>query len=337
MTRELTPRAKLFHMITGSWVTQSIYAAARLGLADLIGDTPKTAAELAREADAAADPVYRLLRALTGLGLFDQDEQGRFSLTEMGALLRSDRPDTAHAMILTSGEFFYQAWGNFLHSVKTGECAFDKTFGQDLFSYLSENPQHGGDFDQCMATVHGAESEGVVASYDFSPYKTVADVGGGKGSLLARVLLDNEHLQGMLVDIPPVIPRAEEYLGQTRIRDRVRLIEGNFFASVPEGADLYMLRHVIHDWDGEEANTILGHCRKAMHADARLLLIECVVPEGNDFNFGKLLDLNMLVVSGGKERTEREFADLLAENRMRLNRVIHTRVPRVSIIEAVPV
>ena len=333
---QLPPRAQLLKMLTASWISQATYAAAKLGLVDLMARSAQSPGQLAEATGADANVLYRLLRALASVGLFAEDETGRFAPTPLGDCLRSDRPDSVQPLAIMMGEELYQAWGGFLHSVQTGRPAFDHVFEMSFFEYLQKTPHAGALFDACMATIHGAESEAVVAAYDFAPCRTVVDVGGGAGSLLTAILQAHPDLEGVLFDLPEVIQRAQKDMEEAGLRQRCKLVPGSFFASLPSGGDTYLLRHIIHDWDDEEAGRILENCRKVMPDAARLLIVESVIPPGNEPFVGKILDLNMLVLSGGQERTLAQFEDLLQKAGFKLSKVLPTSVMRLSIIEAAP-
>jgi hypothetical protein len=334
-TPQPTPRVQLLRMMTASWLSQAIYAAAKLELADRLAGGPQHPDELAQAADADPKAVYRLLRALAGFGIFVEDEAGRFSLTPMGELLGSDRPDSVRSLAVMMGEELYQAWGSLLYSVRTGQPAFEQVFGKTLFDYLKSTPESGATFDACMGTIHGAESDSVVAAYDFDSCRTVVDVGGGVGSLLQAVLRSCPDVRGVLFDLPEVIERAQESVTTAGLDGRCELVSGSFFDSVPAGGDIYLLRHVIHDWDDEKAANVLRNCRQAMPDHGRLLVVETIIPPGNEPGVGKVLDLNMLVVVGGQERTRAEFESLFASAGLHLKQIIPTSVPRLSILEAV--
>jgi hypothetical protein len=233
---------------------------------------------------------------------------------------------------IAMGEEHYRAWGDLLYSVQTGRTAFEHVFGQPIFSYLAANPRAAALFDETMTAVHGAETAAMLEVYNFTPIGTLVDVGGGNGTTLAAVLARDALLHGILFDRPDVIDRARERLKAAGMEHRCLLVGGDFFKSVSVGGDAYLLRHILHDWYDEQCLTILGNIRKAMLPRAKLLVVESVIPPGNEPFFGKLLDVNMLVMPGGMERTEAEYRQLFAAAGFQLSRIIPTRM-EVSVIE----
>jgi hypothetical protein len=323
-------------LATGFWISQCLHAAAALGIADLLRDGPQTPQNLARTTSTHTHSLHRLLRGLASVGVFVEDEQGRFGLTELAQLLRSDVPGSMRSAALMIGDEHYRAWGDLLHSLRTGKPAFDHVYGQPVFDYLSAHPEQARIFDEAMVGVHGAETAAMLDAYDFSGFGTVIDVGGGNGSVITAVLQRHTKVRGILSDLPHVVERAAANLQVAGVKDRCQTVGGSFFESVPPGGDAYLMRHIIHDWNDEQSLTILRNCRQVMGAGSKLLVVEGVVPVGNEPSFTKLLDLNMLVIPGGMERTEREYRELYATAGFRLERIVPTRM-EVSVIEGVPV
>ncbi len=331
---ELSPPDLMNRLITGYWTTQMVYVAAKLGLADLLATGPRTAEDLAQATSTNAAALYRLLRALASVGVFAEDDSRRFALTPTAACLRSEQPGSQRALAIMSGEEHYLAWGQLLYSVQTGQIGFDKLFGMPVFDFLSQNLEQAKVFDAAMVGVHGRETSAMTDVYDFSAFGTLADVGGGNGSLLTTVLQKHPALRGMLYDLPGVTERAKVSLQAAGVADRCQVIGGSFFESVPSGADAYLMRHILHDWDDEKATTILRNIHRAMKPDGRLLVIEGVIAPGNEPSFGKLLDLTMLVIPGGKERTEAEFRELFRAGGFELSQIVPTAA-EVCVIEGV--
>jgi hypothetical protein len=329
------PQAVIQGMLTGYRLSQCLYVAARLGLADLLKDGPRSPADLATASATHAPSLYRLLRGLASVGVFAEDERGNFTLTPLAECLRSDVPGSQHARALMNGDEHYRAWGELLYSVRTGKPAFDRLFHKPIFDYLPDHPEAARTFDAAMTGAHGSETAAMLDAYDFSPFGTLVDVGGGNGSLLAEVLRRHPKLKGVLFDRADVVERARPRLAEEGLAQRCQVVAGNFFETVPPGGDAYLLRHIIHDWDDERSLSILRNCRQAMAPGAKLLVVEGVVPPGNGPSFTKLLDLTMLVIPGGKERTEAEYRDLYQRAGLRLTRVVPTR-SEVSVIEGVP-
>jgi hypothetical protein len=328
--------ASLMSLISGYWISQSIYVAAKLGLADLVKDKPQTADALATATDTHADALYRLLRALASVGVFREDDQQRFDLTPSAKGLLSDGENSQRALAIMIGEEHYASWGELLYSIRTGQSAFEKVYGAPVFDWLGWHPEKAALFDAAMVGVHGRETGAMATAYDFSSIRVLADIGGGNGSLLRGVLPKYPNLRGMLCDLPGVIERAVPLIAEADLSERMRTVPTDFFVEVPRGADAYLMRHIIHDWDDEKALEILRNVRRVIPADGRLLVVEGVVPAGNAPSFTKQLDLNMLVIPGGKERTEREYRALYDAAGFKLSSITPTPA-EVSVIEGRPV
>jgi hypothetical protein len=329
---EVSTHQQLDQMITGYWISQAIYAAAKFGIADHLQDGPKTVGELAGATATNPDALYRLLRALASVGIFAEGESRRFSLTPLAEPLRSDIAGSKRALALMSGDEQFRAWAEIDYSLRTGKVAFDKAFGKPFFDYLGGHPDKARIFDAAMVGVHGRESTAILHAYDFSVFGVVADIGGGNGSQLTEILKKHNGMKGILFDLPQVIERAKERIHAAGLLDRCKLVAGSFFDAVPEGADAYILRHIIHDWDEEKCLTILRNCRRAMPPASKLLVIESVIPPGNEPFHGKFLDLQMLLIPGGKERTEDEYRTLFERAGFELTRIVPTGT-EVSIVE----
>lgn len=320
-------------MIVGYWISQAIYAAAKFNIADHLKDGPKSVDELAEATATNPDALYRLLRALASRGIFAEGEPRQFSLTPLAEPLQSDVPDSKRALALMSGDEQFRAWAEIEYSIQTGKIAFDKVFGKPIFDYLGENPDKARIFDAAMVGIHGRESDAILDAYDFSGINVVADIGGGNGSQIAGILQRHTEMKGILFDLPHVIERAKHQIESAGVSDRCELVSGSFFESVPTGADAYMMRHIIHDWDDEKSLTILRNCHQAMSADGKLLVVESVIPPGNEPFGGKFLDLVMLLIPGGKERTEDEYRELFDTAGFDLSQVFPTG-SEVSVVEA---
>ena len=328
-------QAALQQMTNGYWVTQIIYVAARFGIADLLKDGPRTISELARSTRTHAPTLYRVMRALSGLGVFRENDDGTFEATTLGRCLVSGSPGALRARAIMNGEEWYRAWGGLLESLRTGETAFDHVFGMPFFEYLSANAGSAAIFNEAMASATELAARAVAEVYDLSGAGTIVDVGGGTGAFLAGILMANPQARGILFDRPDVVADASGILTGAGVASRCAVIAGDFLEAVPSGGGAYILSWIIHDWDDDRAVTILKNCRRAMADDARLLILEQVVPHGNEPSLSKLYDLHMLVLYRGRERREDEYRALLAAANLHLARVIPTRVPR-SVIEALP-
>jgi len=326
----------MMQMIMGYWVSQSIYAAAKLGIADHLASSERSYQELAVATDTNEQALYRLLRALASVGIFAETQVGKFAMTPLSAFLQSDTPSSLRDVSIMMGDReHYSSWGNILHAVKTGDSGFEQLFGMNVFEYYAQNPEPADIFDRAMTSFSNIEIAAVVSGYDFSSIRTLVDVAGGHGSLLTSILKANPHVSGILFDVPEVIERAKAQIATSEVSDRCQLMSGNFFESVPGGADAYVLKHIIHDWDDERASAILRQCHRAMADNGRVLVVEQVIPPGNNPFVGKLLDVNMLVMCpGGKERTSEEFRALFAESGFNMTRIVPTQ-GIVSVIEGV--
>jgi hypothetical protein len=328
------PEVQLSEMLFAQFVTRLIYLTATLKLPDYLADGPKTAEQLAPLTATHAPSLYRVLRTLCTLGLFTEDAAHRFSAQPLGAALKSGTPSHATALTL-GGELVSRSLEHFLDSIQTGKPAFQKAFGGSLFDYFAGHPADASLFNQTMVGLHGMEPAAVAAAYDFAVFQTIADVGGSTGNMLTTILGRHEGPQGILFDMPHVVRDAPDLIQKRGLTDRIRIESGNFFESVPAGADAYIFSHIIHDWNEEQCLTILGNCRRAINQDGRLLLVEMVLPSGDTPHPGKMFDMMMLLVTGGRERTAAEYTALLAKAHFQLTQVVPTASP-VSIVEAVP-
>jgi hypothetical protein len=330
------PHLEIVAMASAIWKARAVYAMARLGLADLIANGRHSATELAAATGTDAGALSRLLRALASCGLMRETEPQGFALTTLGATLKADAPGAARATVLTlAGDWQWKAWENFLHSVKTGESGLHRAFGQDLFGYLTANPEDGVHFNAAMVGLHGDDGPALAAAYDFTPIKNLADLGGGTGAVLTAVLHANPHLHGALVELPATLPQARRLIEARGLARRCDVIAGDFFASVPGGFDAYILGHVLHDWTDAQALPILNNCRRALPAHGRLLIVESVLPPGDTPHPGKLMDLLMLAVTGGVERTVAEFSKLLRAGGLEVTGITPISESQ-SVIEAIP-
>jgi ubiquinone/menaquinone biosynthesis C-methylase UbiE len=337
-TQELPPPMALFRLATGFYVSSALYVAAKLGISDLMADGPKDSGELAKAAGAHAGALHRVMRLLVSAGVFTENEGGKFALTPIGACLQSGVPGSMRSGILLFGGLTQKAWGELLYSVETGKMAFTQAYGKDSFAYMEEHPELAAMFDEAMATFTRQIVAAVVATYDFSGFGTIMDVGGGNGELLAGILKANPGLRGVLFDQPHVIERARKKIGGLGLRDRCSLASGDFFKELPAGCDAYVFKSVIHDWNDEQAAAILRNCHRAMEPGAKVLLVEGVYPvriDQSETSRGVTgNDVNMLVCTGGRERSEREFQALFEAAGLRFLGIVPTQ-SRVSVVEGV--
>jgi hypothetical protein len=336
--KDVGPQNAVRQLVMGFRGTHLLYLMAELGIADLLTDGPLRSAELAARLGANPDALHRVLRALTQLGMLDQEPDGRFTLTPSGDTLRSDRPDSLRPVARFWGhEMLQRAWGNLRHTVLTGQTAFDHAFGMSAFAYLEANPGAAAVYHAGMSRTRAMSSPAVVAAYDFSSCNTIIDVGGGNGSLLAEILRAFPEPQGVICDSPNARAEADEMLAASGLTARARFEACDFFSAIPVGGDCYLLRQIIHDWDDTLAAAILKTCRQAISPNARLLLIEYLLPDAGDPGLEEIMvDVTMLARVGGRERTEAEYRELLDPAGFRLERVIPTAT-RHQILECIPV
>lgn len=330
------PHAQLIEMGNAFMVSRIVFAAAKLGLADHLADAPKSSAEIAGKLGVNAGFLHRLMRTLAGLGILTEKDDKRFALTDLGAAMKTGAPGSARSTILSFGNWGANSFQEIMHSLETGGTGMQKAFGERLFDYLAKRPEAASQFSETMVGFHGAEPPAVAKAYDFSQFGTIVDVGGATGNMLADILTLHEGPRGVLYDRPFVVEEATALLQRRGVADRVTIESGDFFTSAPAGGDAYILSHIIHDWNEEECLTILGHIRKGMKPTSKLLIVEMVLPHGDVMHPGKMLDMVMMVVVGGQERTAEEYAALLAKANLKMTSVTPTD-SAVSIVEAVPV
>jgi len=334
--QEPPPQLAMLQIISGFWISRAVFVIAKLGIPDLLNSGPKTADELAKSTNMHAPSLFRVLRALVSVGVLQNDSEDRFSNTPLSETLITDAPGSLRWFTISElGQEHYPAWGNLMHSVRTGGIAFDNFYGADVWAYFKDNPEDAAVFNNSMSGMTAAVNDTLCSMYNFSRFNTVVDVGGGHGGLITEILKSNSNTKGILFDAPEVVSGAKEKLAAAGMGDRCEAVAGDFFKSVPDGGDAYIMKWIIHDWNDEKATQILKNCRAQMSPDARLIIVDCVVPETNEPHFSKFIDLNMLVMTGGKERTAKEFEALLNAAGFKLLQVIPTDQP-TSIIEAQP-
>lgn len=323
-------------LIMGQWTSQAIVAAAQLHLADALADGPLPLEELARRVDANPEALARLLRALIGRAIFRQLRDGRYALTPLADTLRSDAPMSVAAVARFVGSREHrELWSLLADAVRTGHSVVPALHGTDAFSYLAENPDSAAVFNDAMTAMSNLATASILHAYDFKPFPIVIDVGGGHGRLLSAILAATPSARGVLYDLPNVVAGATAVLAEAGMTTRACVESGSFFTSVPTGGDAYILKNVIHDWGDEPAEAILRNVAAAAHPQAKLLLVELVIPERDREFAGKWTDLEMLIMSDGRERTAAQYRDLLERSGFRLTRIVQTASP-LSIIEAVP-
>jgi len=331
---ELPPNIQLLQLIVGKWAMQAVYVAAELGIADRLRDGARASGDIARECATDDDATYRLMRALSNIGVLEEREGRVFALTPVGQYLRADVPGSLRGYTRFVGYApTWTAWGEALHSVRTGEPAVDHIFGENLFDWYAKHLDESAVFDDAMTSLSMLEADAVAAGFDFSGISTLADVGGGRGYLLATILKANPTMKGILFDLAHVVSGASPLLGKHGVEARVRVEGGSFLETAPAGADAVIMKHILHDWNDDDSIRILRNCHRVLPKGGRVLVVEAVVSPPGQRGFAKLLDLEMLVLTPrGRERTEREFAELFAKGGFRLTRVVPTMSP-VAVVE----
>jgi len=332
----MNPRLNFIKLLSGYKITQCLYVAAKLNIADHLLSSPKTANELALLVNVKPGPLYRVLRCLAALDVFNEDENKMFSLNETAELLLSESMDTFKDYVILCGDDLYKTTSELLYSVETGLPAFDHIHGMNFWEHLNNNPANAAKFHDAMSKGTELIINELISHYDFSPYKKIIDVGGGKGHIICGILSAYPNATGTVFDLSSIKDLALEYINEKNLSDRCEVIIGDFFDSVPTGGDIYLLKVVLHDWDDEQSITILKNCRKVMSRQSKLLIIERIVENDQFKDLACLGDINMLVNVTGKERSVEEFNHLLKSADLHFKRIIHTN-NSFSIIEASPI
>ncbi|AVI65886.1 methyltransferase [Shewanella sp. WE21] len=335
---ETTSPANLIRQMLGAYENaQLIYVAAKLGIADFLSDGPRYSDDLANIAGLNADALRRVMRGLVNRGILTEVSSGNFGLTPSGECLKKNELEDWNGIAINVGELLYSTWGSLLYSVQTGKPAFEHVHGMKWFEYLEKHPEQGQIFNNGMANDTQNVAIAVCQNYDFSKVRTIADIGGGQGILLSQVLNLDPQMQGLLFDAASVLANAPARLEKAGVSERCEMVAGNFFESVPSGCDAYMLKSIIHDWNDEESIQILKNVRASMEPDARLLMIEPILPERvEDFSVAVEMDLGMLLLLNGRERTVSEYRSLYEAVGLELIQVIDTGTP-FCIIEGKPI
>ena len=336
----MPPQMLLYQMAIGHYLSRALHVIAKLGVADLLSAGARGVEELAKATETHPPSLRRVMRLLASVGVFEEKEDGGFALTALGECLRADVPGSSRAMVLLfAGIGIQDSWKDLEWCVRTGEPAYRKRGAADAFAEMAKDPAQAANFDAAMADFTKMTAVAVAAAYDFTPLGTIVDVGGGNGALLLGILKAYAHLQGVVADRPDVVERAKKEIAASGLGARCRAVAIDFFREVPGGADAYVLKHVIHDWDDERARTILANCRRVVPPNGRLLLVEGVYPpriDGSPESRGAAAnDVNMLVSTGGRQRSEAEFRSLYSAAGFRLTKIVPTPA-RASVIEGVP-
>jgi O-methyltransferase domain/Dimerisation domain len=333
MPKKTSPHAKMLNLVIGHWVSRLVQVAAQLNIADLLKAGPRTAEELAKAAHVRAPQLYRVLRALASVGVFAETKNGRFKLTPLAATLQTRVPGSMRtAALMLNSDWQWDAWQKLLDGVASDDVPFVKAHGMSVFEYLEKHPDDLAAFHDSAT---GLTNPAIAAAYNFSKFHTLVDVGGSHGALLSTILKAHPSLKGVLFDQPSVIAGAKKgrHLAEAGIAGRCKFESGSFFVSVPVGADAYIMKYILHDWDDERCVKILSNCRSAMNKNGRVLVVDSVVPPGNEPGYVKLLDIEMLVI-GGRERTKADFSSIFRKSGLKLTRVVTTK-SQLSIVEGV--
>ncbi|GAA0571531.1 methyltransferase [Actinomadura livida] len=334
--RDQSAAYSLLDLIQGAVITQAISVAAKLGIADVLGDGPLSAEETAKRVGSDPEATHRLLRTLSGYSVFAVEPDGRFALTPMAEALREDAPDSMRGMAVLMGHpLLWEDWGHLLGSVRTGEANLPKLRGMGAYEFLGANPEYAAVFFQGMGSISASETEPVLAAYDFSRFRTIVDVNGGRGGLLAGILAQAPGSRGVLVESEAASADAAAVFEAAGVADRAAIEDGSGFGRLPAGADAYVLKHVLHDFPEPECLAVLKNVREAIAPDGRLLLVEYVLGGGNERHIGNVIDLWLLLLLGAKERTLPQYTELFAKAGLKVTGVVPTTCP-VSIVEAVP-
>jgi len=329
-----SPPEEMIGLITGYWVSQAVGVVARLGVADTLAGGPRPVEESAVAVGADEGALYRVMRLLASLGVFAEEPPGTFALTALGDTLRSDSADSVREFAITqTAPGHWLPWGKLVDSVLTGEPTARAALGMDLFEWYAANPEEAAHFSAAMGNLSGLAAAELTRVYDFSGAGTVADVGGAHGVLLRAVLSANPAVRGILFDLPHVIADAADAWAGDGLGDRCELVSGSFLEAVPDGADVHLLKQILHDWNDEQATRLLRNCHRALAPGGRVLVLEMVVPPDNQPSRAQAMDINMLVLLGGRERTALEYERLFESAGFRLEQIIATRSP-FSVLEA---
>ena len=330
--------ATLLQMIAGRWVSQTIVMAAHYGIADLLKEGAQSVDALALATQTDPKSLYRFLRALASLGVIAEREDGQFEIAPLGIYLQTDAPVSLRSLALMFGQDWqHRVWRNLPYSLQTSQPAFEQQFGMSFYEYFAHNASVGQNFDEAMTSLSGTNVSAIADAYDFSQFSRIIDIAGGHGLLLSTILKMNPGLQGILFDVPNVLEGAKTAGVIDTVRDRIDLVAGNYFEGVPQDADAYLFKLIIHDWNDDRACELLKRCYQSMPDHSKLLVIEHVIADGNEPDFGKLLDVEILLtMSGGRERTATEYRELFASAGFKLTRIVPTQ-STVSIVEGVKI
>ncbi len=323
---------KVIQLLTATWINQPLYVVTKLGIPDMLSDKPKPIEDISKITKSHTPFLYRVMRALASVGFFHESENRQFSITPMGEMLKKDKMQSIALMFLS--KWHNHAWSELLHSVQTGDIAFDTAFGKPCFEWFKENPEEADIFNKANETKAVASHTEITKVYDFSHLNSIVDIGGGYGGLLYNILNTFSHLSGAVADLPYMKEKIEGNISANDLTRRCVFHECDFFEKIPAGHDCYILSNILHDWDDHKCKVILKNCYDAMSPNGTMIIIESIIPDRNKFSIAKLLDIEVLVMGGGKERTKMEYKDLLNKSGFKLNKVIYTK-ESISILECI--
>lgn len=329
------PAEMLVSMVDGFLVSRGLYVVAELNIAEALLDGPATATVLAEKLDLNADALHRLLRMLAGHGVFTYNNDGSFELNDISRLMTKSHPQTLHGFLLHEDPARWQAYGNMAYSLKTGKPTFNHLFGKNYFEYIAQDKKRSEQFDQGMATFSEEENKQIAQAVGFTSSGHIIDIGGGVGGLLKEIVQHNANLHATLYELPHLESMARQYLQKHFLNNQISVTIGSFFDSIVHGGDVYILKRILHDWSDQECIQILTNCRNAMHNSAKLLVFDCIVPEDTSYDISKDIDIIMMVVFGGKERTKKEFAALFDAAGLKLSKATPVKGTMLSVLEVV--
>ncbi len=313
---------QIMQFILGKWISKPIYVAAKLMIADILKDSAMEISELAQKTTTDSASLYRLMRALACVQIFEEKENHTFANTPMSSCLCRDR--LRPAAMLFHSKWHDRMWDNLLHSVTTGESAFENIHGQPVFEWFDTHEKEAGIFHKANAFKAASTHKAIIEVFDFSRFRTLMDVGGGLGTLMMEILMANPSLKGTVAEQPEILPLIEEQISRNNQKNRCQAVACDFFKAIPKGSDAYLLSHILHDWPDEQCSRILNNIKKAMGDSAKLLVAEYIIPGPNEFSISKLMDLEVLLMGNGKERTEKEFASLFHTCGLHLEQILPT-------------
>jgi hypothetical protein len=336
VSKSFDPAQLIFQAATGHIVSAALQVAVKLGVADHLANGPRSIGDLAAATGANENALYRVLRALAMVGLFQEVDDRRFALTPSSELLLKDRPGLYDMALWIGSPFHFRVYANTMDSVLSGLPAADTTLGMPVFEYFAQNPELSEIFNNAMTSFSASVAPAMLQAYDFSGINVLVDVAGGHGGILSSILQKYPKMRGILMDVDHVIAGARPKIAAMNLQDRLEAVTGDFFKAVPPGGDAYIMKHIIHDWDDERASTILKNIRTGLAGkpNGKVILLEAVVQPGNTPDLAKLIDLEMLLLPGGRERTAEEFRALFAKSGFEMTRIVQTESP-LNVIEAV--